>query len=221
MDMDAYERLMRYADGEVSDGERGEIEAWLAGDATARRMLARLRAERGAIRASFRGDAGEAAEGLTGVVDAAFAARRRRQRATRWGLPIAASVALAVVASGATLFYAERRLDTAVEALAAAHGRDRALDRAALEEALETRISGDTVSWTNPDTRVMGSVTPTRTFRGAGGLWCREYRREVHGAAFDDVTVGIACRAAGGTDDAQQAQGDVHWLVALERPVDV
>ena len=221
MNMDAYERLMRYADGEVSATERVEIEAWLARDEAARRTLAQLRAERGAIRASFQGGGADPAarRRLDDAMEAAFAARRRRRWVMQGALPVAAAVALAVVASAVTLTVAERRFDTTVATLAMAYEQDRALDRAALEEALETRVSGETLAWSNPQTRVEGSVTPTRTFRGAGGLWCREYRREVHGMAFDDVRLGIACRAETTGADAQQEA--THWRVAVERPSEV
>lgn len=216
MDMQDYERLMRYADGEVDEAERLEIEVWLAGDAEARQIVGRLRGERGAIRAAFqRPGAATESGALIDAVDGAFAARHVRKRSMRWAMAVAASLALAVATGAASLFIAEQRIDAAVQALAVAQARDRAFTTAALEEALETRVSGETVSWANPDTGVTGSVTPTRTFRGAGDSWCREYRREVHGIAFDDVTVGIACRVPAGENDDQLP---IHWFVAVERP---
>lgn len=220
MEMHDYERLMHYADGEVDDQERADIEVWLARDAGARQTVAKLRGERSAIRAAFQQPAG-ADDNLTATMDVAFAnraaasrARTGRHRIVSWALPIAASIALAVVTGAATFGLAERRIDAAVAALAGAQAQDRQLTTAALEEALETRVSGDAVAWINPDTGVSGSVTPTRTFRATGGAWCREYRREVRAAAFQDVTVGIACRAPADQPDGNGSG----WLIAVERP---
>jgi surface antigen len=44
----------------------------------------------------------------------------------------------------------------------------------ALQQALETKPSGQGASWTNSQTGASGSVTPWRTFRD-GELYCREF----------------------------------------------
>ncbi len=36
-------------------------------------------------------------------------------------------------------------------------------------------MSGQTVSWENPDSGRRGNITPVRTFKNRSGQWCREY----------------------------------------------
>ena len=45
--------------------------------------------------------------------------------------------------------------------------------------ALETRPSGVSSRWRNPNTGNAGAITPTRTDRSAGGIYCREYQLTV------------------------------------------
>ena len=42
------------------------------------------------------------------------------------------------------------------------------------QAALETRQSGVPSRWHNPNTGNAGAITPTRTDRSAGGIYCRE-----------------------------------------------
>ena len=44
----------------------------------------------------------------------------------------------------------------------------------ARQAALETRQSGVPSRWHNPNTGNAGAITPTRTDRSAGGIYCRE-----------------------------------------------
>ena len=41
------------------------------------------------------------------------------------------------------------------------------------QAALETRPSGVPLRWCNPETGNAGAVTPTRTYRSASGIYCR------------------------------------------------
>ena len=65
---------------------------------------------------------------------------------------------------------------------------------AALDSALETRVSGAAVSWRNPATGSYGSVTPLATFRASDGSFCRRYREVVIVAGRRARQVDVACR---------------------------
>lgn len=65
-------------------------------------------------------------------------------------------------------------------------------------QALERRLSGETVAWQNARSGSSGSVTPVRTFRNADGEWCREYREEVNLAEEYRARRAIACRSPEG-----------------------
>ena len=77
---------------------------------------------------------------------------------------------------------------------------------AAFNSALDTQVSGGSVTWQNPASGSRGSVTPLRTFKTADGRWCREYRQEIAAVALTERRIGIACRDAEG------------WRLKLERP---
>ena len=49
----------------------------------------------------------------------------------------------------------------------------------ARQAALETRPSGAPSRWRNPETSNAGAITPTRTYKSAGGIYCREYQLTV------------------------------------------
>ena len=67
-----------------------------------------------------------------------------------------------------------------------------------MSEALESRASGSSVSWTNPDSGHSGSVTPLRTFKSQQGQWCREYTTVEMSEAGPRDQRAIACREGDG-----------------------
>lgn len=75
---------------------------------------------------------------------------------------------------------------------------DREAFRSTTQKAMETARDGQVITWANPETQVAGSVTPTRSFVGRGGLQCRAFEASV--AAKDGVGrgAGTACRTADG-----------------------
>lgn len=68
-------------------------------------------------------------------------------------------------------------------------------DREQVASALETQGTGETRTWTNPDTGKRYQVTPTETF-SEDGRPCRRFTMDVEGER-EDVT-GTACRTASG-----------------------
>ena len=89
----------------------------------------------------------------------------------------------------------------------AEQARDRQLMAAAFNTALDTQISGGSVTWQNPASGSRGSITPLRTFRTADGRWCREYGQEIDGR-----------RAVASSGSASPAATREGWRLKLERP---
>ena len=90
--------------------------------------------------------------------------------------------------------------------MVAAQTKDRELMAAAFAQALDSRRSGQMVSWENPDSGSSGSFTPLHTFRAADGRWCREFQQRLDQGGATDTRLGIACRDPEG------------WQLELERP---
>jgi len=65
--------------------------------------------------------------------------------------------------------------------------------------ALERNQSGQTSSWSNPDSGHSGSVTPIRTVSTSGSAPCRDYETTVTIDGRTETAVGRACRQSDGT----------------------
>ena len=78
---------------------------------------------------------------------------------------------------------------------------DRA-DRAAMstttQQSLESTPDYKRSNWSNPNTRNYGSVTPTRTWQGRSGQYCREYQQTVTVGGRTRQAYGNACRQPDG-----------------------
>ena len=170
-----------------------------------RPLLAELAAERALLRAALPLEQ-EGHDRAMRAIDAAFAARARRQGWAWSGLPIAASVVTALIVGGGAVLLAEHRAEDAAARMVAAFAADRQLSAAAFTQALDRQVSGQSVSWHNPDTGSGGSVTPLRTFRAADGRYCREYEQRMTAAGGSELRTGIACRDGEG------------WRPTVERP---
>jgi surface antigen len=75
-------------------------------------------------------------------------------------------------------------------------------DRLKTAHTLESVRTGVHSHWTNPDTGHRYTVTPTRTFDGAGGP-CREYTVDAVIGGRPEKVVGTACRQGDGSWRAQ------------------
>jgi surface antigen len=64
---------------------------------------------------------------------------------------------------------------------------------------LETGKTGQTSTWTNPDSGHTGTVTPTRTYKTAEGKNCREYQQTVTIDGKTERAYGTACRQPDGS----------------------
>ena len=75
---------------------------------------------------------------------------------------------------------------------------DRREAHQATHAALETKPSGTTTRWQNPDSGNSGAVTPTRTYQAQSGEYCREYEQEVTINGETQTAYGKACRQPDG-----------------------
>jgi surface antigen len=66
-------------------------------------------------------------------------------------------------------------------------------------EALESSPTGETKTWSNPDSGHSGSITPTSTSYTDSGQPCREYQQTVTIGGETQQAYGTACRQADGS----------------------
>lgn len=75
---------------------------------------------------------------------------------------------------------------------------DRRYADEAAYRAFENAPVGSSTTWRNPDTGRYGTITPTRTYRGAEGAPCREYEQTVYIDGERELVRGTACRQSDG-----------------------
>ncbi|MEN8182867.1 MAG: RT0821/Lpp0805 family surface protein [Myxococcota bacterium] len=77
--------------------------------------------------------------------------------------------------------------------------KDKQKAAAAAHEAFESNRTGQSSTWTNPDSGNRGEVTPTRTYQLADGQYCREYTQDIYIGGEKHESYGTACRQADGS----------------------
>jgi len=78
-------------------------------------------------------------------------------------------------------------------------------DRRQAQQALESTPTGQTSTWTNPDTGNNFSVTPTKTYKKpSSGQYCREYQTDVTVGGKTKHAYGTACRQHDGAWKIQE-----------------
>ena len=76
---------------------------------------------------------------------------------------------------------------------------DRLFARRAVSHGLEHKASGQSTSWSNPDSGNRGTITPVRTYREMSGRYCREYQQTVTVGGRTEQAYGTACRQPDGS----------------------
>lgn len=117
--------------------------------------------------------------GLGGLLGSQFGSGKGQLAATAVGVLLGAWVGNEVGAS----------LDRADEQYA----------RHAAHSALEHNRLGVSSAWNNPDSGHSGMVTPTRTYQGQAGEYCREYLQMVMVGGKQVQGYGTACRNPDGS----------------------
>ncbi len=77
--------------------------------------------------------------------------------------------------------------------------RDKRMAAEAAQRAFENNQAGAATTWRNPDSGNSGSITPTRTYQGGGGEYCREYQQTITVGGEPQQSYGTACRQPDGS----------------------
>jgi len=209
--------LIAYVDGELDAETVRLIENKLSTDATAKKYVEHLREIAALSRIAFNATLHEvvpqalkdtilknaAIEEASGNV-VAFAPRANNE--WRIALPMAAAVACLFLGLGGGYQYSKTTTENALKLAAFTQQQDQSAMDLALNQALEVNISGDTQSWSNPDSNRSAAFTPVRTYQDKSGTFCREYRKDIHTDDQAETTFGLACR-----DD--QGQWKTRYLI--------
>jgi len=120
---------------------------------------------------------------------------------------MAAALVLVAGTFAFTSFWMQSRMDEAVSSLAAHLETERVLLAQTVQEALETKVSGEPV-FIGQEGDWSEILTPIKTYRSKSGHWCRQYLRETTFGGLDLSIRGTACREENGT-----------WTTVFAEPV--
>jgi surface antigen len=209
------EILVAYVDGELPSEQARDVEAQIAADPELAVTAEALRAGSSALHAAFNEPLRAPIPDRLIQVLGAPAAPDRRSFSWRWftgplAAPIAVSVLALVVGLGSAFMYADWRIERKIAGIEATRAADRQMIADAVALALESNVSGKLATWRNPNSGSYGTVEPVRTFRAAGGEWCREYVQTVDliTESFQPIKRrAIACR-----------ETDGQWRTRMEIP---
>lgn len=189
------ERISAYHDGELAPGEAARLHSELLADPDATALLEALGRVDAEARAAFAAELDAPLPlALARNVRQTFAARRRRsvaRAALRWVGPVAAAIAILVAGSQ----WLEHRLE---RALAEREARIAELTDTAVQQALETALSGVQVAVADEKLGSSVAITPIRTYRSESQHWCREFVERVVLDGEQVTRFGLACREKGG-----------------------
>ena len=172
------DRLMAFADGELSGSERAEVEAALAQDASLREKLASQQRLRARLSAAFDGALDEPVPAhLTAAAHprAADLVNLTERRAARWSVREWGAMAASVMFG---LFVGVSAMNNDAPMIAAES--DGLVARGALAAALDSQLASEQA----------GAVRIGLSFRAQDGRYCRTFD------LTEGATAGLACREA-------------------------
>ena len=114
----------------------------------------------------------------------------------------AAGAGIAAIAGGSAGWIVAAGLAGALLGGAIGHrldNKDKQMAAEAAARAFESNRTGQSAAWKNPDSGNSGSITPTKTYQGASGQYCREYRQDVIIGGEKQQAYGTACRQPDGS----------------------
>jgi surface antigen len=213
--------LIAYVDGELDPQTAREVESGLAKDDRARKDVEHLRALAALTRVAFNDTLHEAVpqhlkdaalgrtvKGVTisqeqphsgnVITFTSKGGLGSMHRALPLGLAAAAAFAGLVLGLGGGSVYTEASANKALQLAALSMQQDQNAMNQALNQALEVNVSGNALTWVNPDTGRSAAFTPVRTYQDKSGQFCREYRKDVKSTDRTDTTFGLACRDESG-----------------------
>lgn len=189
------EQISAYHDRQLPPAEAARLRARLAEEAQARALLDAFARVDDEAREVFAAELNEPVPlALARSVRQGFAARRRRALARstlRWAGPVAAAIAILVGGQQ----WLEHRVE---RSLAKREARLAELTDQAVQEALETTLSGVAVARADEALGTVVSITPIRTYRSESQHWCREFVERVTIDGEQITRYGLACREKDG-----------------------
>jgi surface antigen len=208
------EKIGRILDGDVSGEERVVLLAEIEQIPGAQELLQEMSEDNErltqAISASI---PQESLDRFEAVIDVEFDSRisaRPQKRARPWmrtGFQIAATLVLVAGTFAFTSFWMQSRMDDAVASLAAHMETERILLAQTVQNALETKMSGEPVH-ISQEGNWSEILTPIKTYKSKSGHWCRQYLRQTTFGGLDLSIRGTACRDQNGT-----------WTTVFAEPV--
>ncbi len=191
--------LMAYLDGELDEVAASEIEALLASDPELKSKVQDFRQCDALVRAAFGQDISGAGRSTPIMLNAQ--GKRETRTLKQWApLPIALAASLAVLLIGGMtgLTMLDSLVKREFERQALIKEKDNQAIAEARTSALEGKISGTEVSWTNPDSGNFGTMIPVKTWRTKTGQYCREFEESITIDGAINVERGVACRTEDG-----------------------
>lgn len=188
--------LMAYADGELTIVERQEVERTLADSPELQLQLQRICHLDTLLGAAF----SEAMQGQQPPLRALDPVGHKSGSGLQlwqglserfsWQVSIAAAALLVV---GITIGgWFER------QSLQAEFAINQQQLEQAIDKALETHLSGESLQWGGAKAARVGSITPVRTYKSDQGQYCREFIQRQSEAGQINEQRGVACRGEQG-----------------------
>ena len=211
-DETSFEDLCRFADGETDDAEARRIATAVRNEPHLGGMLSDIGQADARARQGY--DAfldAPVPEDLEAVVNRCFNQKPANEPIAKPSffplynrmLPLAASLLIAVLGVGVGLsggiYIAERHSEDLMIKLEERRLADRVALTAAVQEALETVVSGSEVRFRSERTGASGKIVPVRTYKSRSNHWCREFEETIERDGVIEQRVGIACRDAENT----------------------
>lgn len=198
-------------DGEISDEQRFELEKRFFQEQEARELFRDMSHDNDLLkRAALHFGQFEENDRLTGLIDGEFSRRQRPAWKRFLGHPAlrqtAAAALLVAGTFGITSFWMENRIENAILQVAAQMEADRDVLATAVQDALETKLSGEVIR-IRDDQAWSGRFAPIKTYKSTSGHWCREYLRETSVSGYNLTIHGTACRDQEG-----------HWTTIFAKP---
>lgn len=208
------QEIGKILDGEGSSEERAALLEKIREYEEGEKHLRQLAADNALLQQSVPADIPQASlDRFQNVIDQEFEKRgtpRTAQAGSFWSGSIVQMAAALVLIAGTfllTSFWMQTRMDDAVASLAARMETERTLLAQTVQEALETRVSGEPV-YIGQEGNWSDILTPIKTYKSKSGHWCRQYLRQTKMGSMDLSIRGTACREQNGT-----------WTTVFAEPV--
>lgn len=193
--------LSAFMDGRLSPESEGEIRQRISCDRMLASRVERFRRADAAARDWFGASLEEPPAAMADAVRRGFTARKPAGRSLphAWLAPLAVAAGIAAVAVIGLNHEVDRRVSQSVAQMRLEREADLQMLASAMQEALETRVSGTEVIYRNDSTGTSVKLTPLRTWRNQQGQWCREFAEVFSEPAAGPAPLSIACRQSDGS----------------------